>query len=421
MAKSPSFKWTLGDPPPPIQPHSVAKLDVLHDYLTRYIETLASSIRVEKLRFDVVDGFAGGGLFTQSDGSIIGGSPITFIDTIEAAKVSAGEKRGRPLEVDVHYYFVDKDRNAIDYLRQTLIDRGYEHKLEKSVTLICDDWLSVHNKIVEEIANRRKSGRSIFFLDQCGYTDVPLRTVQHVLSKLTNAEIILNFATDFLATYLTDDIRFRSALRKADIDEKILDDPEVASRHKGWRFALEREISRVIRAITASHYSTPFYVVSEKSQNAYWLVHLCLHPKANDEMLKTHWSIGNQFRHYGGAGTDMHMWGYSAKDDPELHGILELGFEDIDQKLCIDALTKQLPEIISEYPDGMSFAALKGRLKNNTVVSQDIVRDQLISLQRETNDIEILTPKMNKREAASGLSDDDIIRKPLQTFMDFKF
>ena len=419
MVKTPSFKWQPGDPPPIIEPHSEAKLKVLHEYLIRYVETMAANIKIETLRFDVVDGFAGGGLFEKSDGSLINGSPITFIETIEAARISVGEKRGRPLNVDINYYFIDHDPGAIEYLKNTLLDRGHGDKLNRSVYLICDQWVNVYQSVVSAILSRRKSGRAILFLDQCGYTDVPLNTIRLVLAKLKKAEIILNFATDFLANYYTVDDRFRSALQKAGIDEKILRDPVIASKDKGWRFALEREISRDIRAVTESHYSTPFYIVSEISNNAYWLVHLCSHPKANDEMLKTHWSIGNHFRHYGGPGTDMHMWGYSAKNDPELHNILDLGFEEIDRQKCVEALNEQLPRIIFENPDGLTFSALRERLKNNTLVWEDEIRERLINIQKETNDLEIITPVKNIRRSSQGISADDIIRKPSQGIFDF--
>lgn len=404
------FKWLPGDPPPPIEAHSIAKLNVLHGYLVRYVETLSAQVHVPKLRFDIVDGFAGGGLFTKSDGTLQLGSPLTFLEAIESARVSAGEKRGRPLEIDANYYFVDRDKLAIQFLLDTLRERGYADRIGRDIQVICGTWVDTYPRIISEIAGRRRKGRSIFLLDQCGYTDAPLGSIADVMTSLPSAEVILNFAVDFLANYQSTREEFRKAMRSADLDERIVDDPVIAMKNKGWRFALERELSREIRFKTGSKFSTPFYVVSEESQNAYWLVHLCLHPKAHDEMLKTHWSVGNHFRHYGGAGLDMHMWGYSARNDPGLDGILDLGFNEAGREQCISSLLDEIPRRIHEYPEGITLGALKDMICNNVVVPNDLLAEQLVHLQRAEKEISLITPSGNERSSALGLKDDDLIR-----------
>lgn len=57
-----NFHWEPGGPPPPIEEHSFAKLEVLRRYLATYINTLNQSVRRDEFRLDLVDGFAGGGL-----------------------------------------------------------------------------------------------------------------------------------------------------------------------------------------------------------------------------------------------------------------------------------------------------------------------------------------------------------------------
>ena len=413
MTKSKHFVWMPGDPPPPIEPHSIAKLDVLHGYLTRYVQTLGSNVKMPLLRLDIVDGFAGGGLFTEKSGAVRLGSPLTFLESIEAARISISEKRGRPLEIQARYFFIDSNKQAIDYLRETLVSKGYRKKIDESIFLIHAEFVSVYDKVVAEIRSRSNRAKAIFLLDQCGYSDAPLDILAFILKKLPRSEIILNFATDSLLSYLTDSEAFRQALNKAAISESILEDDSITGKQKGWRFVAERELSRELKQGSGSRYYTPFYIVSEESHRAYWLVHLCMHPKAHDEMVKTHWDVGNLFRHYGGAGTKMQMWGYSARNDPELSGILDFGFDEMDMNECFRALRSDLPEFVYSQEDGVRFSDLMNKVANNTVASEDMIKEQLGFLQLE-DDLEIITPNGNQRAASQRISPDDVLRKRRQ-------
>lgn len=413
MTKSKNFVWMPGDPPPPIEPHSIAKLDVLHGYLTRYIETLGSNARMPILRLDIVDGFAGGGLFTEKSGAIRLGSPLTFLESIEAARVSISEKRGRPLEIQARYFFIDSSKQAIDYLRDTLISKGYKREIDKTIFLIHAEFIEVYDKVISKIKTRSNRAKAIFLLDQCGYSDAPLDVLAFILSKLPRSEIILNFATDSLLSYLTDSEAFRQALTKAAISESILEDDTIKGKEKGWRFVAERELSRELKQGSGARYYTPFYIVSEESHRAYWLVHLCMHPKAHDEMVKTHWQVGNLFRHYGSAGTKMQMWGYSAKSDPDLSGILDFGFDEMDKDECIRTLNADLPELVYSQDDGIRFSDLMGMIANNTVASEEMIKERLGFLQQE-DDLEIITPNQNQRTVSLRISPDDILRKRKQ-------
>jgi len=418
MAKPKNFFWVPGDPPPLIEPHSIAKLDVLHGYLSRYIETLGMLVNMPVMRFDIVDGFSGGGIFTDKQGGLRFGSPLTFLHSIEAARIAVGEKRGRPLEIEARYFFVDSDKNAIEYLKQTLVEHGYRDALEESIFLINAEYTSVYEKIVGKISARSSRAKAIFLLDQFGYSDAPLDSISYILRKLPRAEIILNFATDSLLAYLNDSTEFRQALRKTGISESILEDDQIIGKHKGWRFLAERELSAAIKQATGSRFYTPFYIVSEESHRAYWLVHLCMHPKAHDEMIKTHWDVGNLFRHYGGAGTEMHMWGYNARNDPGLSGILDFGFGEMDKNECIRALQSELPNLIYSQADGISFEGLASSISNNTVAWQDLIKEQLGFLRSE-GEIEIITPNGNQRAAAGRIIDEDILRRKRQSVFPF--
>ena len=58
--------WQIGNSPPEIRPHSLAKHRVLRGYLERYVSVLTVKPAQETLRLTLVDGFAGGGRYLDS-------------------------------------------------------------------------------------------------------------------------------------------------------------------------------------------------------------------------------------------------------------------------------------------------------------------------------------------------------------------
>ena len=52
------FKWHPDEPPPSIEEHSKAKLDVLRSYLHAYFDRLNVNLARDEFKLDLIDGFA---------------------------------------------------------------------------------------------------------------------------------------------------------------------------------------------------------------------------------------------------------------------------------------------------------------------------------------------------------------------------
>jgi three-Cys-motif partner protein len=116
----------------------------------------------------------------------------------------------------VRYIFVEKDPEALDYLRGVLNESRYAQLVGDRIHLIQGEFTAQVSEIMAFVKKRGRADRAIFVLDQFGYTDVPLPTIRSILATLDNAEVILTFATDFLIDYLNE-FQFRprqSAPRK---------------------------------------------------------------------------------------------------------------------------------------------------------------------------------------------------------------
>ena len=118
------FEWHPDAPPPSIEPHSKAKLEVLRSYLRAYIDRLNANPVREEFKLDLIDGFAGGGLFLDGTAEV-SGAPLVMLEESEKAGVRLNEKRAKQLRIDCRFYFVDKEQAHTDHLRKVLGERGY--------------------------------------------------------------------------------------------------------------------------------------------------------------------------------------------------------------------------------------------------------------------------------------------------------
>ena len=155
------FSWHPDQPPPPIQPHSKAKLRVLRSYLEAYFDRLNVNPHREEFRLDLIDGFAGGGLFRDGN-TILPGTPLIMLEETDAARQRLNRSRLKPLRIDCRFYFVDKKPAHTDHLRKTLSDRGYrlaDHNIEVRTGL----FESELDAILKSIQQRQpRAGRAIF-------------------------------------------------------------------------------------------------------------------------------------------------------------------------------------------------------------------------------------------------------------------
>ncbi len=187
------FNWHPEDPPPEIEAHSKAKLTVLRSYLRAYFDRLGANPHRDAFRLDLVDGFAGGGTFRDGD-EIVSGTPLIMLEESEAAKSRLNRGRTKRLDFDFKYYFVDVATAHTDHLRKVLGERGYRMDGEGIVVRNCKFEDAVDD-IISEVGRRQpRAGRSIFLLDQTGFSQVEMALVARIFQELPAAEVILTQA-----------------------------------------------------------------------------------------------------------------------------------------------------------------------------------------------------------------------------------
>jgi len=412
-----AYKWIVGEPPPTLHVHSLAKHSVLEAYLTRYVEVLTIDPRIDVLRLDIVDGMSGGGQYTRADnGDICDGSPLIFLRALRAVEAKLNLVRRKEFRIDCRFFFVDKNPDNISYLKMLISQSEFSKELGESIICIDGDFQSHSDKLIKLISQKTKGGRSIFLLDQYGYKDVPLNLLRRIFSSLPRAEILLTFGTDALIQYLNDSEEYRKILSNLGIGPDLLSDLANSRHVKMWRYLVQSHLSRSLSANSGADYFTPFFIRSRESNRAYWFIHLSKHAKARDEMVKVHWLHHNNFIHYGGAG--LHMLGYDPASDDELTNQPAFEFDSSAKETSINTMLEDLVRIVHSREE-MSFELLIEETANDSPATSEMFKSTLGELSIQ-GDIKIITPKGQERRSSAQISNQDLIVAEKQTFFDFK-
>ena len=387
------FEWHPDEPPPQIEEHSKAKLQVLRSYLRAYFDRLNIIPNRDEFKLDLVDGFAGGGTFLD-DGDLLSGTPLVMLEEASSATERLNRKRNKPLHVDCKFYFVDKEVAHTDHLRKILAERGHEID-EVRVVVRTGPFENEIEGILQSIHCRQpRAGRAIFLLDQTGYSQVEMALVSRIFAELPAAEVILTFAADALVNHLSETTQIAKAVAPLQLSESQIEDLIHLRDGKGGRALVQRLLRNHARAATGATYDTPFFIRPGQSRRALWFLHLSRHPTARDVMLQRHWDIQNTFEHYGPG--DFGMLGWDALKDSKtvpLFNFDQIDLEQMDAQL-LESLPRELYSLASEQP--VTVDAMRHAIANRTAARFSDLDRIVLHLMRE-REFDILNPAGKRR------------------------
>lgn len=389
MAGVEKYLWVPGRAPPPLDPHSEAKHHLFRAYLNAYVNRLTRRPQQDRLRMTVVDGFSGGGVYASADGSEVSGSPMILLREAAAAEAAVQLERTKPFDLSVDFVFVDESRSHCEFLRQQMAKTPEVQGMAARAKVVCSTFAAAYDGIEAEILGRRGARRALFFLDQYGYSDAPLALVRRILANIAGAEVILTFAVDALINYLSETDRFAKAVQPVELSRD-----DISRLKRMWdadessaRYVVQNALFGHISRVTGAKYSSPFFVRSDSSNRAYWLVHLSKHHTARDVMGEIHWEVQNSSLHYG------------------REGLLSLGFDaahtgpSLPFHFDADARTRSMTRVDEEAPELIYDAARSGggpirfegflaRLCSHTPVTRRMLQERLVAM-RAAGEIEI--------------------------------
>ena len=395
------FDWHLNEPPPLLEAHSKAKLDVLRCYLKAYYDTLNVHPQRDEFKLDLVDGFAGGGTY-RFNGDITSGSPLIMLEEANNAKTRLNENRRKELKIDCKFYFSDKKQDHIDCLRKVLNEKGYSTD-DGRIELINSHFEDVVKNIIDAIRTRQpRSGRAIFLLDQTGYKQVNFRLIHRIFAELPAAEVIMTFAVDALINFLKESPDMVKVLSPLELSNNQIEDLMNYKNGVGGRAIAQRTLLEHIKSVTGTPFYTPFFMKPEQSRRALWFVHLSRHPTARDVMVQQHWSNYNSIEHYGRGSLDILGWD-ALVADPNIQVPL-FSFDDNDKnqmkKQLLEELPRELYGLASNEP--VTIEALRYKIANNTAAPYAVLDDTILRLRNE-REIELVNPDGKKHSPSLQL------------------
>jgi len=409
------YDWSNG--PAEIAPHSLTKHQVLVDYLIRYFQQRLLNARGrDRIRITLVDGFCGGGLYQlETSGTLVDGSPVRMLQAVEEASLKINQDRLKHVLFDVQFVFIDKDKNALSHLREVLTQRGYAHAIGATIHIVHAEFGVAVETVLDRIAaHTPRSGTALFFLDQYGYTEVPLSLIQRIFARARDAEVVLTFHVSSFATYTNNELaRKISSTLQVDIFKHLggRSIEDIKRDDADWRRFIQAALYEALVDGCGAQFFTPFFIRgSGAGHGEYWLVHLSQHPRAQDVMKQVHWQHSNHFMHYGGAGLNMLA--------PQTMGFLQefdggFRFDDIARTTSDKELVIQLARCIADQSAPTSFAQLFAETCNGTPATASMYKDALATLIAE-GDIAVRSIDGKTRYRSRYISDGDLVDVPKQ-------
>lgn len=315
------------------------------------------------------------------------------------------------------FVFIDENADHIAFLRDLLIKRGYGSRLGTDIFLQCSTFEDACPDVIARIQAKGTAQRSLFFLDQYGWSDVRFATIRSILSQVKNPEILLTFAVDALIDFLTEKRSESGALLGLDLQREDVRALLELKNGDGWRYLIQNGLYRHVQSRTGAPFYTPFFIHSVESHRSYWLLHLSSHRQARDEMGKLHWRINNHFQHHGGAG--FHALGFNPSKDLR-QDLMQFMFDDDARARSETAVLDQLPRMIHAANQGDLGGLVVEQLFagncNDTPVTSDILSSQL-RLLRDEGELMIVSGAGKEKPRAKTIAWDDRLVLPSQRNM----
>ena len=410
MSASLGYDWIVGGALPELGRHSAAKHEIFDAYIGAYIRTLTKSHLTRELNLTIVDGFCGGGRYLL-DGAEVDGSPLRMLASVERAQIEVAAARARGVAIKADFVFVDANRNHVDFLRDLLDRHGHGDRIGRDIHIVTSKFEEAADGIISRIKAKGRAHRSLFFLDQYGWSAVTFTTIRRIMGSLQNPEVVLTFMVDHLVNLLNDRMIDTAGLAAVDLNREDVQDMLRMKQMRGWKRFIQNTLYEHIQRNTGADYYTPFFIHPEGGSNRdYWLLHLSKHHQAREEMGKIHWSMENTFEHFGRAGFNSLGFkpGKDVRDD-----MLEFGFNDNartrSEATVVDQLARMLHARTLAGEGPLTKKALFASHCNEAPVIGDIVDAALVEL-RGAKDVVITAPDGALRRSVTKFTWDDEIR-----------
>ncbi len=167
----------------PAAPHTIAKIQILEEYLFPYFQIMG---RTNPSEIFYVDGFAGPGKYTNYDNS----SPLAALrSALRVVSVAGSEFIAK----NITCIFIEKDTERFEHLVEHVKPFDVNPKIK--IILLNSDFENSIEQIKAEYGKAMGVSPSFYFVDPFGATGAPFKVIQNIM-KNPKAELFLNLDAD---------------------------------------------------------------------------------------------------------------------------------------------------------------------------------------------------------------------------------
>ena len=265
------------------EPHTLAKHEILSAYLNAWMPIMVrqsakvGSVHGREVLY--VDGFAGPGKYTGGED----GSPII------AMKAAMSHQAEFP--VPIRFLFIELDPDRCALLRQCVNEQ--KNRLQGAFKIRVDEPIQDDcNKVLSGILEKYKRsgtkfGPALVFLDQFGYSAVPMTLVAEIM-RFPSCEVFSYLEFGYLNRFITDETKWPG------IDSAFggTEWREVINLPAGERAkALLDRYKDALQTKGNVNYVSNFSMHDSKGQLIYWLFFCTNSLRGLEEMKKAMWKV----------------------------------------------------------------------------------------------------------------------------------
>jgi three-Cys-motif partner protein len=242
----------------PLSPHTVAKHRILRGYLNAWLPILANHPKSKRVLY--IDGFAGPGEYEGGEE----GSPVIALKAVL--------EHSHQFTTPVRLVFIEGRQDRHKHLREVLkrfdaVILSTQKRVEV-VDPICSDCETKLNEVLSKYETRKEPfGPALVFLDQFGYSDVPLELVARIM-RHERCEVFSYLHGDGIRRFLDEEPKHAAISR--------------AFGGESWKAALDlppnrrvaylaEEYKNVLKAKAGVKFVWHFAMHGEGDKLLYWL------------------------------------------------------------------------------------------------------------------------------------------------------
>ena len=258
----------------PIQNHTIAKHEILKEYLKAWIPILGRT--AEQIIF--LDGFAGPGIYTGGQE----GSPIIAIQTALDSNSIKSIK-------NIHFHFIEKDEMRYKKLNSIIEEKFPDLPSNINIDTISGDFIQRLTTFLDQIEkNGTDLPPTLAFLDPFGYSEVSFKLITRLL-KYPRCELLFTFMYGFVNRFLDKD--HENAVDKLYGTKSWREAREISNTDDRLTFLLNLYVTQLKN--TGMKFVRTFTMMDSDKKIIYDLIFATKHWKGMDEMKKSMLKIVN--------------------------------------------------------------------------------------------------------------------------------